>query len=433
LKRSIEYLQDYIGIAGLKMFQEELARVINYNTEQEANRYLKKKTFDSASRYQSKAIPIPRFASNPFSSSKQEVDSSGAVNFMGRVMSALLFLTDSTRTIYAPECSAWFTISDQKNATASEVCGMRTLGVLERALGAIGLRGLDRLLSFRAVFEFNAFLKFYDSDVYQFRPLLDSVRDSLFPEYRIIANASKTYANPMKKVEKLMLPLLKFIRRIGQGQLIRRHIANILQFGCELDAHLLYQALDTFNTSIMNEIRMHYHHPSKYQYPDKSNPLLFEVSLLTEACGMDDPLHKVYITSQPLEGLPVLLLLFLLTYLPKLEYDRNFGSLVRKKAAYPLDGLPLVVGMACLLKQYHPSVTKKLLAYLGQFVRTTIQQLFAEVDTKSVEIPIEVINTLIFMEQLCHYASVPRSVVHAFVPPYIFDSLRLPSSFTASK
>lgn len=60
LKRSIEYLQDYIGIAGLKMFQEELARVINYNTEQEANRYLKKKTFDSASRYQSKAIPIPR-------------------------------------------------------------------------------------------------------------------------------------------------------------------------------------------------------------------------------------------------------------------------------------------------------------------------------------------------------------------------------------
>jgi WASH complex subunit strumpellin len=63
LKRSIEYLQDYIGIAGLKMYQEEFARIINYNTEQEANRYLKKKTFDAASRYQSRAIPIPRYTS----------------------------------------------------------------------------------------------------------------------------------------------------------------------------------------------------------------------------------------------------------------------------------------------------------------------------------------------------------------------------------
>lgn len=447
LKRSIEYLQDYIDIAGLKMYQQEMARVINYNTEQEANRYLKKKIFDSASRYQNKAIPIPRLISTSITNQQ---GSDGAVTFMGRVMSALIYLTDSTRTIYAPECSAWFTVIDQKQTSSAadwfsqstsgagkdgssgdalskqqvvEACGVRTFALLERSLGAIGLRGLDRLFAFRVVFEFNSFLKFYAAEVHPFRTLLDQVREELFPEHRVLPNATKLYTKAMKNVEKLMLPLLKFIRRIGQGQLIRRQIANVLQFGCQLDAHLLHHALDTFNRGLVNDIYRHYRDP-KYPYPAKENPLLFETTSLLESCGMDDPFFKIYITSQPLEGLPVLLFLFLLTYLPKLEYDTNFGALVRKKSIYPLDGVPIAVGLACLLKQFHPAVTRKLMSYLGQFVRTTVQGVFSEVDTKAVEVPREVLHTLIFMEQLCHYASVPRSAVHAFVPPFVFDSIR---------
>jgi WASH complex subunit strumpellin len=38
-----------------------MTRVINFNTQQEGNRYLKKKTFENASRFQSKTIPIPRY------------------------------------------------------------------------------------------------------------------------------------------------------------------------------------------------------------------------------------------------------------------------------------------------------------------------------------------------------------------------------------
>jgi WASH complex subunit strumpellin len=419
LRRSIEYLQDYIDIAGLKMFQQEFSRVVNYNTEQEANRYLKKKIYDTSSRFQNRAIPIPRFISLP--------DSNGACTFMGRVMSAMIYLTDSTRTVYAPECSAWFTHSapDEKNQPTLEVCGVRTFALLEKSIGSIGLRGLDRLFAFRAIFEFNSFLKFYDNEVGPFRTLLNQVREQLFPEHRVLPNAAKIYSTAIKKVEKLMLPLLKYIRRIGQGQLIRRQISSVLQFNCQLDAHLLHSALDTFNRGLVNDIYRHYRNPEKFPYPSNENPLMFETTSLLESCGMDDPLHKIYVTSQPLEGLPVLLFVFVLTYLPKLQYDRNFGSLVRLKASYPFDGIPMVVGLACLLKQFHPIVTRKLISYLGQFIRTTIQQVFSEVETKSVEIPTEVLNTLIFMEQLCHYASVPRSVVHAFVPPYVFDAIRL--------
>lgn len=288
------------------------------------------------------------------------------------------------------------------------------------------MRGLDRLFAFRTVHEFNSFLKFYNTEVHPFRTLLDQVREQLFPEYMTIPNASKTYASVMKKVENLMLSLLKHVRRIGQGQLIRRQIANVLQFGCKLDAHLLSQALDTFNRGLLNDIRKHYQNPDEFQYPGPENPLLSEASILCEACGMTDPCNKIYITSQPLEGMPVLLFLFVMTYLPKLQFDVNFATLIRKKGVYPLDGAPLAVGLACLLRQFHPAVTRKLISYLGQFVRTTIQSVYSDVDTKAVEIPEQAVHTLLFLEQLCHYASVPRSVVHAYVPPYIFDCLKLP-------
>ena len=204
LKRSIEYLQDYIGIAGLKIFQQELGRIINYNTEQEANRYLKKKTLDSASRYQSKAIPIPRYpaVSLPVtgsSSSGWQPEETDAVNFMGRVMSSLLNLTDPARTVYAPECSAWFLhmvkdgqkSSSSSSTATSEACGIRTFALLEKSIGVIGLRGLDRLLAFRTVHIFNAFLKMYAADVKPFQPLLDQVCCT-FPTF--IAMQNSTYA-----------------------------------------------------------------------------------------------------------------------------------------------------------------------------------------------------------------------------------------------
>ena len=39
-KRSFEYIQDYVNIYGLKIWQEEVSRIINYNVEQECNSFL---------------------------------------------------------------------------------------------------------------------------------------------------------------------------------------------------------------------------------------------------------------------------------------------------------------------------------------------------------------------------------------------------------
>ena len=90
-----------------------------------------------------------------------------------------------------------------------------------------------------------------------------------------------------------MAPILLFICRIGQGQLIRRQIAYTLQLGCQLDAHMLYQTLDTFNTSLMNDVIQHYRHPEASPYPSNENPILVETATLLQACGLEDPLDKV--------------------------------------------------------------------------------------------------------------------------------------------
>lgn len=63
IKRSFQYIQDYINIYGLKIWQEEFSRIINYNIELECDSFLQTKMVDIDwdSVYQSDAIPIPKF------------------------------------------------------------------------------------------------------------------------------------------------------------------------------------------------------------------------------------------------------------------------------------------------------------------------------------------------------------------------------------
>ena len=42
-RRSFEYIQDYVDIYGLKIWQSEMLRIINYNVEQECNSFLRNK------------------------------------------------------------------------------------------------------------------------------------------------------------------------------------------------------------------------------------------------------------------------------------------------------------------------------------------------------------------------------------------------------
>lgn len=101
-KRSFEYIQvvsyrsqskptfnllefkDYVNINGLKIWQEEVTRIVNFNVEQECNGFLRTKVHSWESAYQSRYVPIPHYPSTDNVSR----------NFIGRLARELIRLTD---------------------------------------------------------------------------------------------------------------------------------------------------------------------------------------------------------------------------------------------------------------------------------------------------------------------------------------------------
>jgi WASH complex subunit strumpellin len=341
-------------------------------------------------------------------------------------MNALLAMTDPGSTIYAPESIGWF------NPDGAEVCGIKTFSIMNSAINVTGTSGLDRLLGFRIVHELNFFLKFYKESVSPYFPHLEQIRNALFPDKSLPENVTRVYGAGLKRFEKLMAPMLKVVMKIGQAQLLRRQLSQVLQFSCRLDANLLYQALITLDNAVLSDIGEHFRSPDTKPYPEpKANPLLGQLNKLLEASGLSDPLAKIYIVTEPIESLPVLLMFFIVTYMSKMQWDEEFATLVRRKPVFAIDGMPLVVGISTLLKQFHPSYTRQLLAYLGQFVRATMNSVLkadfaALAASKGGPVPLEVTNTLLFIDMLCKVSKIPRSAVAEFIPSYIFDAVTLP-------
>jgi WASH complex subunit strumpellin len=286
-------------------------------------------------------------------------------------MNQLLLMTDTSKTIYAPESPGWYT------PAGVEVCGLSFFNLLHRSVGVLGMSGMDKMLSFLIVHVLNDLKRFWQKHVTAYLPVLEQLNTTLTPEWRLPENAPKLYAAAQKKCEKTMAHLLRFSLQVGQAALLRKMISNELSFSCHLDANLLSGALETMDKSLINEIRMHYAEPETKPYPGANgNPILTEVASYLETAGFTEPFSKIYTTSEPLEGLPALLLLFVASYAPKFQFDTQFGTLVRSKDQFPIDGAPLVAGLVTILKQFHPSYTRQFLSLVGQYVRAMVDAAF---------------------------------------------------------
>lgn len=149
-RRSFEYISDYVNIYGLKIWQEEFSRIINFSVEQECNAYLKKKVQAWQSQFQSKAIPIPVYP---------PLDDNCA-NFIGRLVREVLSLTDVQASIYLDANSGWF-----ETTSGRELFGMRTCSMLHRAVGTAGVRGLDSTLAFLIVSQIQKCVRLHRGEV----------------------------------------------------------------------------------------------------------------------------------------------------------------------------------------------------------------------------------------------------------------------------
>lgn len=414
-RRSVEYVQDYIDIAGLKMWQEEFSRIINYAVEQEANRYLRRKVLDQDSKYQSSVVPIPR---------EHVVIDDHNTTFMGTTLVALLRLTSPANTTFSPVFSAWFASSATSASSSTnkqnkhqrrrepprEVCGVAMFQSIERSLGVAGLIGLDRLLGLKIVHELARLVDDYKAQTKPLASFFERLRQALQPTWLPVQDAPKLYSATAKKLEKVCSDLFIRIRAVGHAQLLRRALKHTLQLRSRLDANGLYQALKAVDQSLLGDIHDAYLADAAMNDPDHSvidNPkLLTDLASLLDASGFTDPYEKIYLATSPLDAIPEALLFLILSYGSKLDYDKQLATLAKRKAQFPIDGVVLLVGCHTLLKQFHPGYTKQLIEYLAQFVNSTVNTLASQVQDHH-SLPLELVNTVWFVENLCKIANIP--------------------------
>jgi WASH complex subunit strumpellin len=107
-RRSFEYIQDFLSIYGLKMWQEELSRIVRASVEQASSGSL-----------------------------------GDPPSFMKRILNELLRLTDPHETVYDDRASVWLDKRSQRQVLDAD----RLFRLIGSSLGAAGLAGLDRLCS----------------------------------------------------------------------------------------------------------------------------------------------------------------------------------------------------------------------------------------------------------------------------------------------
>ncbi|XP_075234737.1 WASH complex subunit 5-like isoform X1 [Lycorma delicatula] len=225
---------------------------------------------------------------------------------------------------------------------------------------------------------------------------LSAAAKVLSPNTANISNPTRMYPQISSKLQKTWPQYLDCVLRVGQLQLLRKHIFYELRTSCKFESKPLASAFETMNRALLNEIRQHYKLKGSKPAQNDSN-LLVELTTYLDWAGIGNPFAKIYVTTKNLTYFPLLSFLFVISQLPKMTLDKNIG-LVWKKSGDPLDGIPFVVGLQTLFRHFHPEVRSQLLLYLGQYVNSFIEASISS-GMKSSDLPAEVTVTIHFCEK----------------------------------
>ena len=215
--RSFEYIQDYVNVYGLKVWQEEFSRIINFNIEQECNRFLKKKIYEWQSSYQSEIIPIPK--------SKKLDEFSNT--FLGRILRELQIQIDPKKSTYINQLNGWYDVN-----TGVEIIGSQFFSLLFRSLGVHGLFGIDTLTSFTIVRLLQKFKGAYEKLILENEVIkvqvIQGLENRINPPSTLPTNITKYYSLALSKLYKVWDFFADVVIKIGKCQLIRKHISSQL-------------------------------------------------------------------------------------------------------------------------------------------------------------------------------------------------------------
>ncbi|XP_017775271.1 PREDICTED: WASH complex subunit strumpellin isoform X2 [Nicrophorus vespilloides] len=350
-KRSFEYIQDYVNINGLKIWQEEVTRIINYNVERECNGFLRNKVHDWESSFQSRYVPIPHYAPTD----------SVSENFIGRLAREILRITDPKSTIYIAQTSTWYDIKSQKM-----IANKQLISLIASGIEVTGLVGLDRLFSFMIITNLKnilGILENKDKRNASWHNILTLISSEI-KSTNTLSNPSKFYQNSISRSSKLFGPLLDHILAVGQLQILRKLIAFHLNTRSKFDAKYLESSLNSMNKALLIEMS----NPNESKI---SEELLLKLSQYFDYSGLNNPFYKVYVTGKCNEEYAMNLFVFTISYLPRMFL---YGCSNVLKRNFEFDGAIFVNGLHTLLKQFHTDLNKKFIYHLCQYVLQLTKQ-----------------------------------------------------------
>ncbi|CAO1331812.1 unnamed protein product [Diamesa serratosioi] len=428
-RRSFEYIQDYLNINGLKIWQEEMLRLINFNVEQECNSFMRRKV--QFSRYQSDSIPIPIHEALPGSLS---------VTFIGRLGRELLKITDPKTTLYVDLLTAWFDIKSHQ-----ELINLKFTAKIHESIELYGLVGLDKLYSYMISNDLeiihNLLLKKTLKEK-QWLELFQKFKDDILTRKMSNKNTQKM-ENPMKSYSTYIskcgkLPnMLGYILGIGQKQVWRQHISHELITTSRFNCKNLSDSLKAFNDALIYELKCNEQDNTK---PKPSSQLLLELNKYLEVVGNYDPLEKVYIkmgkNSNEFLSFAVI---FVLSHLSRFAFGKNLlkynkasgansvnvaitkqrklllDSIVNSKF---IDGHVFLLGFLTLLRQFYEN--NYLVEFVQLFGSCLLEMMEFNLSSKN-ELNLEILNGIDFIENFITLTGISRSVLEAIIPGDLLD------------
>ncbi|KAF5272730.1 hypothetical protein FQA39_LY07757 [Lamprigera yunnana] len=392
-KRSFEYIQDYININGLKIWQEEVTRIVNYNVEQECNGFLRNKVHTWESAYQNRHVPIPHYAPT-------DVDS---INFVGRLARELIRLTDPRTSMYVEQMSTWYDIKTHKS-----ILNKQEFVLMASALEITGLVGLDRLFSFMIITNLQKIIDVLENKEGNsaWTNIITNISSEL-NSLEKIPSLYKFYQNCVNRTTKLWPNFVDLVLNVGQLQLLRQMITFQLNKSCKFDATDLESSLSLLNKALLNDVRIH---DSK-----EISENTFEIlSPYFNWTGINNPLHKIYITAKPSKDYAILLFIFMMTHFQKMLMLKTPN--INKRNAEAFDGLPLTIAIHTILKQFHPTINEKFISITSAFIMELTKQ---TISSKNVEVSLEAIVGMKFLELYATYSKMSHNFLLKHLPEEI--------------
>ena len=401
---ALEYISDYVKINGLRLWQEELAAVVNFYVEQERNAFLKRKVHSWQSTFTRAAAAANLAPPAAFEHS-----------FFGRLVRELLYLTSPRRAIYSEALGGWV------DTAGKEVVGRRVLMRVQHALSLCGLRGVSSTLGFMVSAQLHRFVVVYQQIAHgEVLGVLDRLNDTLQPTSTLPDKPQKMYATAAQAAAKLLAEVHETVWRCGAAQLLRAHSNSILQGATEIDCHLLHSTLANADAALLAELQAEEAAGKPLATGAIKSPVDADgamgptsqvaggLSPYLDAAGQSQPKEQVLVVAPPLPLLPLVLALFTITQLGKMAWNNSLAALSSangKLSDESIDGTPLVCGIATVLRQFHASVTTQFVAFVGQYVRAMLHSTIGA-QTKGGEPPSEVVTLLQFLDLFSKHAGV---------------------------